>query len=344
MQTQKWTRRAFATLVALIAIASPIALQAANALDLNGAGATFPEPLYKKWFFEYNKKNPDVKINYQAIGSGGGINQITKKTVDFGASDAAMTDEELAKAPGKILMLPMTSGAVAVTYNVGGVPSGLKLDRETLAGIYRGRIVKWNDPKIAKTNPDVKLPNQSISVVRRADGSGTTFIFTNHLSAISPEWKRDVGSGKSVKWPVGLGAKGNDGVAAQVQQTPGSIGYIESAYASQNKLPVATLQNLEGKFVAPSIEGVSAALEGTKFPENLRVFVADPDGPKSYPIVGLTWLLVYDKMDDKAKADGLKKFLDWALTDGQKYAPALEYAPLPASLLKLVKQSVAQVQ
>lgn len=344
MQTKKWTRRAFATLVALIAITSPIAIQAANALDLNGAGATFPEPLYTKWFFEYNKKNPDVKINYQAIGSGGGINQITKKTVDFGASDAAMTDEELAKAPGKILMLPMTAGAVVVTYNVPGAPKDLKLDRETLAGIFLGKITKWNDPKIVKTNPKVKLPDQAISVVRRADGSGTTFIFTNHLSGISPEWKTAVGSGKSVKWPVGLGAKGNDGVAAQVQQTPGAIGYIELAYASQNKLPEAVLQNKEGKFVAPSPAAVSAALEGTKYPENLRVFIEDPDGPKSYPIVGLTWMLVYEKMDDKAKADGLKKFIDWALADGQKMSASLEYAPLPANLVKLVQQSVAKVQ
>jgi phosphate transport system substrate-binding protein len=344
MQTKKWTRRAFATLAALIAISSPIAIQAANALDLNGAGATFPEPLYTKWFFEYNKKNPNVKINYQAIGSGGGINQITKKTVDFGASDAAMTDEELTKAPGKIVMLPMTAGAVVITYNLAGVPTGLKLDRETLAKIYRGRIVKWNDAKIAKDNPGVKLPDQSISVVRRADGSGTSFIFTNHLSAISPEWKRDVGSGKTVKWPVGIGAKGNDGVAAQVQQTPGSIGYIEYAYAIENKLPVATLQNLEGKFVPPSVEGVSAALEGTKYPENLRAFIADPDGATSYPIVGLTWLLVYEKMDDPAKAAELTKFIDWALADGQQYAKPLKYAPLPANLVKLVKQSVAQVK
>ncbi len=344
MQTKKWTRRAFATLAALIALTSPIAIQAANALDLNGAGATFPEPLYTKWFFEYNKKNPNVKINYQAIGSGGGINQITKKTVDFGASDAAMTDEELSKAPSKILMLPMTAGAVVITYNVPGVSSALKFDRETLAKIYRGRIVKWNDPKIAKDNPGVKLPDQSISVVRRADGSGTSFIFTNHLSAISPEWKRDVGSGKTVKWPIGIGAKGNDGVAAQVQQTPGSIGYIEYAYALSNKLPVATLQNLEGKFVSPSVDSISAALEGTKYPENLRAFIADPDGAASYPIVGLTWLLVYEKMDDSAKAAELTKFIDWALTDGQQYAKPLQYAPLPASLVKLVKQSVSQVK
>jgi phosphate transport system substrate-binding protein len=346
MKTKKWTWRAFTstTLTALIAITSSIAMQAANALDLNGAGATFPEPLYTKWFFEYNKKNPAVKINYQAIGSGGGINQITKKTVDFGASDAAMTDEELSKAPSKILMLPVTAGAVVVTYNLPGAPNGLKLDREALAAIYQGKVNKWNDPKITKNNPGVKLPDQSISVVRRADGSGTSFIFTSHLAAISPEWKRDVGSGKNVKWPVGIGAKGNDGVAAQVQQTPGAIGYIEYAYATENKLPVATLQNLGGKFVPPSIEGVSAALEGTKYPSNLRVFIADPDGPSSYPIVGLTWMLVYEKMEDKAKAAELAKFINWALTDGQQYAKPLKYAPLPPNLVKLVKQSVAQVK
>jgi phosphate transport system substrate-binding protein len=333
------TRRAVGAFVALLAFTFPVVSQAAQALSLNGAGATFPQPLYEKWFFEYNKKNPDVQINYQGIGSGGGIKQITAKTVDFGASDAAMTDAELAKAPGKILMLPMTAGAIAVTYNVPGIPSGLKLGTAILPAIFLGKITKWNDPAIAAANPGVNLPDQGIAVVRRSDGSGTTFIFTNHLSTTSPVWKVKVGTGKDVKWPTGLGAKGNAGVAAQVQQTPGAIGYVEFAYAAENNLPVAALENNAGKYILPSVEAATESLAGVKYPDNFRVFIGDPAGVKAYPIVGLTWLLVYEKMDNADKAKALGKFVDWALTDGQQYVKPLKYTPLPAALAKRVMQA-----
>lgn len=346
MQTNKWTRRAFTAFVALASIASPLMTQVAQALTLSGAGATFPQPLYEKWFFEYNKKNPDVKINYQGIGSGGGINQITNKTVDFGASDAAMNDEQLAKVGGKskILMLPLTAGAVAVTYNVPGVKTGLKLTRVALGKIFLGQITKWNDPAIASVNRGVALPDTPIAVVRRSDSSGTTFIFTNHLSAIkSIDWAEKVGKGTSVSWPTGIGAKGNQGVSAQVQQTPGSIGYVEYAYATENNLPIASVENREGKFVLPTVAATKAALEGTKYPEDFRVFIEDPDGASSYPIVGLTWLLVYRDTADKTKAAELKKFVNWALTEGQQYVEPLKYTPLPAELVSRVRKAAEQI-
>lgn len=344
MWTRKWTRKAFGALVALAAISSPLMMQAAQALTLSGAGATFPQPLYEKWFFEYNKKNPDIKINYQGIGSGGGIRQITAKTVDFGASDAAMTDEDLAKAPGKILMLPMTAGAVAVTYNVPGVPTGLKLTGLALSKIYLGEIKKWNDTNIASVNPNVKLPDLPIAVVHRSDSSGTTLIFTNHLSAIkAADWKEKVGAKTSVSWPTGIGAKGNQGVAAQVQQTQGAIGYVEYAFATENNLPVSSVENREGKFVLPSVQSTTAALEGTKYPDNFRVFIDNPDGATSYPIVGLTWLLVYEDMDNE-KAAALTAFVNWALTDGQQYVEPLKYTPLPQELSTRVKQAVTKIK
>ncbi|UFP95440.1 phosphate ABC transporter substrate-binding protein PstS [Gloeobacter morelensis] len=347
MQTNKWTRRAFVSVVALASLASPLLTQVAHALTLSGAGATFPQPLYEKWFFEYNKKNPDVKISYQGIGSGGGINQITNKTVDFGASDAAMNDEQLAKVGGasKMLMLPMTAGAVAITYNLPGVKSGLRITRVALTDIYLGKVTKWNDPAIASVNRDVKLPDLPIAVVRRSDSSGTTFIFTNHLSAIkSSDWSEKVGKGTSVKWPTGIGAKGNQGVSAQVQQTPGAIGYVEYAYATENNLPVAAVENREGKFVLPTVKATEAALDGTKYPENFRVFIEDPDGASSYPIVGLTWLLVYKEGNDKAKAAELKKFVNWALTEGQQYVEPLNYTPLPAAVSKNVMKAAEQIK
>ena len=347
MQTNKWTRRAFGAFVALAAVVSPIATQVALALTLSGAGATFPQPLYEKWFFEYNKKNPDVKISYQGIGSGGGINQITAKTVDFGASDAAMNDEQLAKVggAGKFLLLPMTAGAVAVTYNVPGVQTGLKLTRVALVNIFLGNIKKWNDPQIAALNRGVNLPDLNIAVVRRSDSSGTTFIFTNHLAAIkSGDWAEKVGKGTSVNWPTGIGAKGNQGVAAQVQQTPGAIGYVEYAYATENNLPVASVENREGKFVLPTVKATQAALDGTKYPDNFRVFIEDPDGATSYPIVGLTWLLVYKDSPDKAKGAELVKFVEWALTDGQQYVEPLKYTPLPADVAKRVISAAKQIK
>ncbi|AGY56509.1 phosphate ABC transporter substrate-binding protein PstS [Gloeobacter kilaueensis] len=347
MQTHKWTRRAFGAVIAAAALASPLMTQMALALTLSGAGATFPQPLYEKWFFEYNKKNPDVKISYQGIGSGGGINQFTNKTVDFGASDAAMNDEQLQKAGGaqKVLMLPLTAGAVAVTYNLPGVKSGLKLTRLALVNIFLGKITKWNDPAIASVNRDVKLPDLPVAVVRRSDGSGTTFIFTNHLSAIKgSDWGDKVGKGTSVNWPTGIGAKGNQGISAQVQQTPGAIGYVEYAYATENNLPVAAVENREGKFVLPSVPATKAALDGTKYPENFRVFIEDPDGPASYPIVGLTWLLVYKDNADKSKAAEIGKFVDWALTEGQQYVEPLKYTPLPPALAERVKKAADQIK
>ncbi|MBW4698622.1 MAG: phosphate ABC transporter substrate-binding protein PstS [Aphanocapsa lilacina HA4352-LM1] len=347
MQTNKWTRRAFVATAALASLASPLLTQIAHALTLSGAGATFPAPLYEKWFFEYNKKNPDVKINYQSIGSGGGINQITNKTVDFGASDAAMNDEQLAKVGGssKMLMLPMTAGAVAIAYNLPGVKSGLRLTRVVLTDIYLGKVTKWNDPVIASVNRDVKLPDLPIAVVRRSDSSGTTFIFTNHLSAIkSSDWSEKVGKGTSVNWPTGIGGKGNQGVAAQVQQTPGAIGYVEYAFAAENNLSVAAVENREGKFVLPTVKSTEAALEGTKYPENFRVFIEDPDGASSYPIVGLTWLLVYKEGNDKAKAAELKKFITWALTEGQQYVEPLKYTPIPPAVAKNVIKAAEQLK
>jgi phosphate transport system substrate-binding protein len=342
MQIKNWTRRAFgafAVFAALAACTSPPMVQTVQALTLNGAGATFPEPLYQKWFFEYNKKFPDVKLNYQGIGSGAGIKQITKKIVDFGASDAAMNDEELNAVGGtdKMAMLPMTAGAVAITYNVPGVKSGLQLTALTLSKIYLGEITKWNDKSIAAANSGVTLPDLPIAVVHRSDGSGTSFIFTNHLSAIkSTNWKEKVGSGNSVKWPAGIGAKGNQGVAAQVQQTPGGIGYVEYAFAAENSLPVAAVENREGKFVLPSVQGVVAALDGTQYPDNFRVFIEDPDGKTSYPIVGLTWLLVYRDNDDDKKGVEIGKFVKWALTEGQQFVEPLKYSPLPNALTKRV--------
>jgi phosphate transport system substrate-binding protein len=347
MQTKNWTRRAFGAFAALAAFASPLMVQAAQALTLSGAGATFPQPLYEKWFFEYNKKFPDVKINYQGIGSGGGINQITKKTVDFGASDAAMNDDQLNAVGGtsKILMLPMTAGAVAITYNIPGVKTGLKLTALTLTKIYLGEITKWNDKAITSVNRGVTLPDLAIAVVRRSDSSGTSFIFTNHLAAIkSSDWKEKVGSGTSVSWPTGIGAKGNQGVSAQVQQTPGAIGYVEYAYAAENNLPVAAVENREGKFVLPSVAGVIAALDGTKYPDNFRVFIEDPDGKASYPIIGLTWLLVYrDNADDK-KGTEIGKFVKWALTEGQQYVEPLKYTPLPDPLAKRVLKAAEAIK
>jgi phosphate transport system substrate-binding protein len=346
MHPRLLNRRAFNALMATFALSAPLAVQqTVLALTLSGAGATFPQPLYEKWFYEYNRKYPDVKINYQGIGSGGGINQFISKTVDFGASDAAMTDEQIAKAggPERVLLLPMTAGAVAMSYNLPGVKE-LRLSREALAGIYLGAIRKWNDPAITATNPGVDLPNRPIAVVRRSDSSGTTFIFTNHLAAISPRWKERVGAGNAVKWPTGIGAKGNQGVAAQIQQTPGALGYIEYAYATENNLPVAAVQNREGQFVRPSVEATQAALEGTRYPENFRVFIEDPDGTRSYPIVGLTWLLAYRNMAEDQKGEALARFVDWALTDGQQYVKPLYYTPLPAQLATRVRKAANAIK
>ena len=315
---------------------------AADPLMMNGAGATFPYPLYSKWFYEYSNANPGVRFNYQSIGSGGGIKQITAGTVDFGASDAPMTGEEMAKLPGAILHIPTAMGAVVVVYNLDKVEAGLKLTPEILADIFLGKITRWNDPKIAGLNKTVTLPNADIVVSHRSDGSGTTDIFTNYLSTVNTEWRAKVGHGKAVNWPVGLGGKGNEGVAGVVKQTPGAIGYVELAYAKQNRMTVASLRNRDGHFVLPTLEATSAAAAGVakSMPADFRVSLVDAPGKDSWPISGLTWLLVYKDQKDPAKGKALVQFLKWAVKDGQKMEAALDYAPLPKSVAEKVDKAL----
>jgi len=310
---------------------------------INGAGATFPYPIYSKWFDEYAKVDPSVRFNYQSIGSGGGQNQILAQTVDFGASDGPMSDENLAKAPGKILHIPTVAGAVVVTYNIPGDPK-LKLDGPTLADVFLGKITKWNDQRIAGLNPGVKLPDSDLVVVHRSDGSGTSFIFTDYLSGISPQWEKDVGRNTSVKWPAGLGAKGNEGVAGQVKQLPGTIGYVELAYALQNKLPFADLKNAAGNFITASLDSVTEALATAKIPEDFRFSMVNPPGAKAYPIAGATWLLVYEQQKDPAKGRKLVAFLNWALTKGEGMASGLDYAPLPEKVRLRVLERVKTIK
>jgi phosphate transport system substrate-binding protein len=312
-------------------------------LLINGAGATFPYPLYSKWFDEYAKVDPTARFNYQSIGSGGGQKQILEQTVDFGASDSPMSDENLAKSRGKILHIPTVAGAVVVTYNLPSGPT-VKLDGETVAGLFLGTIRKWNDPRLAALNPGIKLPNLDVAVVHRSDGSGTSYIFTDYLSSISKEWASKVGRNTSVKWPAGLGAKGNEGVAGQVKQLEGAIGYVELAYARQNKLPVADLKNASGKFVTPTIESVTAALATARIPNDFRFSIVYPPGPDAYPISGATWLLVYEQQKDPAKGKKLVEFLKWGLTQGQSMASPLDYAPLPPKLREQVLQRIAEIK
>ncbi|MBI1920568.1 MAG: phosphate ABC transporter substrate-binding protein PstS [Geobacter sp.] len=331
--------------LAFAATASVASIASAETL-INGAGATFPYPLYSKWFTEYAKVDPTVKFNYQSIGSGGGIKQITAQTVDFGASDKFLTDAELAAAPGKLIHIPTVMGAVVVTYNVPGVSKGLKLKTEDVADIFLGKITKWNDPRIADDNPGVKLPNQPIVVVHRSDGSGTTAIFTDFLSGVSGEWKSKVGMGASVKWPVGLGGKGNEGVAGQVKTTQYTIGYVELAYAFENKLPYATLKNKAGVFVEPSIKSTSAAAAAAakSMPADYRLSLVNQPGKDAYPVVGFTWLLIYEQQKDKVKGKKLVEFLNWELKKGQKMASAMLYAPLPANVAKMVEKTIKTIK
>jgi phosphate transport system substrate-binding protein len=315
---------------------SPPATASSGGVDLTGAGATFPQPIYNKWFSDYAAKT-GVRINYQSIGSGGGIRQLSEGTVDFGASDAPMTDEEMAKAKGgPILHFPTVLGAVVVTYNVPGITQPLNLDGPTIADIFLGKITKWNDGRIAAQNQGVRLPASDILVVHRSDGSGTTYIFSDYLTAVSPAWASGPGKGKDLKWPVGLGGKGNEGVAGQVKQTPGSIGYVELAYANQNKLPTAHVKNAAGTYVAPTIESTTAAAAGAveALPANTdyRVSIVNAPGAQSYPISSFTWLLVYQRQPDATKGKKLVDFMRWALSEGEASAAALDYAPLPASL------------
>ena len=314
-----------------------------NRISINGAGATFPYPIYSKWFDAYTKVDDTVRFNYQSIGSGGGQKQIVEQTVDFGASDGPMSDASLASAPGKILHLPTVAGAVVVTFNVPGL-AGLKLDGPTLANIFLGQITKWNDPAIAKLNPQTALPDTSLVVVHRSDGSGTSFVFTDYLSAVSPAWLAAAGKGTAVKWPVGVGAKGNEGVAGQVQQLPGSIGYVELIYAQQNKMTVASIQNKTGEFITPTVESVTAALAGAEVPDDFRFSMVNPPGQGAYPISGVTWLLVYEQQKDAAKGKKLVEFLKWMLKDGATMASALEYAPLPTALRDRVLQRIETIK
>jgi phosphate transport system substrate-binding protein len=304
-------------------------------LQLNGAGATFPYPIYSKWFHTYQQVDKSVRFNYQSIGSGGGIKQITEQTVDFGASDGPMTDEQLAAAPGHLMHFPTVMGAVVLTYNAEGVPTGLKLTPEAIAGIYLGKITKWNDPALTAANPGVSLPAKDIIVVHRADGSGTSFIFTDYLSKVSKQWNSQVGKGTSVSWPLGLGGKGNEGVTGLVKQTPFSIGYVELIYALSNDLPYADVKNSAGSFVKPSLDTVTAAAAGAaqSMPDDFRVSITNAPGAEAYPISGMTWLLVYEKQKDAEKGKKLVQFLDWMMKEGQKSAAGLGYAPLPESVI-----------
>ena len=316
--------------------------------DLTGAGATFPQPLYSKWFDTYATKT-GVKINYQPIGSGGGIRQLSEQTVDFGATDAPMTDAELAKAKGgSVLHIPTALGAVVVIYNLPNVPSGLKLTGDVLAAIYQGQITKWNDARITSLNAGVSLPATDILVVHRSEGSGTTFVFSDYLASMSPAWATKPGKGKELQWPVGLGAKGNDGVSGQVKQTPGAIGYTELAYATQNKLPMAAIKNANGEFVAPSIESVTAAAAGAvaKLPPNTdyRVSIVNAAGKGVYPISSFTWIIAYGKSADAAKGKKLTDFLKWALSDGQGLEAALDYAPLPETMRTALAAKVDSIR
>ncbi|HEY2800066.1 MAG TPA: phosphate ABC transporter substrate-binding protein PstS [Chthoniobacterales bacterium] len=320
-----------------------VAATASAQMTINGAGATFPYPIYSKWFDAYAKIDPSVRFNYQSIGSGGGQKQILAQTVDFGASDGPMSDANLAKAPSKLLHIPTVAGAVVITYNLPGDPT-LKLDGATIADIYLGKIKKWNDPRIAGLNPGAQLPNEDIVVVHRSDGSGTTFIFTDYLSKVSPEWKSKVGNNTSVSWPTGLGGKGNEGVSGQVKQTPNSIGYVELIYALQNKMPYADLENAAGKFVKPTLESVTAALATAEVPEDFRFSMTNAPGENAYPIAGATWLLVYQQQKDATKGKKLVEFLKWAETDGEKMAKDLDYAPLPDALQKRVLQRIGEIK
>ena len=326
------------------ATASSTTSNSGGSVDLTGAGATFPYPIYSKWFSDYATAT-GVKINYQSIGSGGGIRQLSEGTVDFGASDSPMSDDEMSKAKGgAILHIPTVLGADVITYNLPGVTAALKLTPAVIADIFMGRVKKWNDSRIASLNAGVTLPNQDILVVHRSDGSGTTYIFTDYLSTTVSAWKTSVGKGKEVKWPVGLGAKGNEGVAGQVKQTPGSIGYVELAYATQNQLPIAAIRNKSGQFVAASVPAVTAAAAGAAkaLPANTdyRISIVDAPGADSYPISSFTWILVYQHQTDAVKGKKLVDFLNWALTEGEKSAVTLDYAPLPAEMATTVKAKI----
>ncbi len=310
---------------------------------INGAGATFPYPIYSKWFDEYTRVDPSVRFNYQSIGSGGGQKQILAETVDFGASDGPMSNDNLAKANRKLLHIPTVAGADVLTYNLPGNPK-LKVDGETIAGIFMGKITKWNDKRLAAQNPGVDLPDQDIVVVHRSDGSGTTYIWVDYLSSVSKEWETKVGRGTSVNWPTGLGGKGNEGVSGQIKQLPGSVGYVELIYAKQNKLPYADVKNAAGNYITPSLASVTEALAAAQIPDDFRFSMVNPAGEKAYPIAGATWLLVYEQQKDPGKGKKLVEFLNWALTKGEGLTASLDYATLPDSLQRRVLERIKTIK
>ncbi len=337
-------RKTSVVLFLLFALAATAGAQS-NPLLLNAAGATFPYPIYSKWFDVYHTAHPNIQINYQSIGSGGGIRQLQAGTVDFGASDGPMSDDQLAQSKVKILHFPTVLGAVIPTYNIAGVSNDLNFTQKALAGIYLGTITKWNDPEITKANPGVKLPGEDIVVVHRSDGSGTSYIFTDFLSKASDDWKNKVGKGTSVNWPVGLGGKGNEGVAGLVKQTPNAIGYIELIYAVQNNIPYGKVQNAAGKFVKADLAGVTAAAASMKdMPEDFRVSITNAPGATSYPISSFTWLLIPAEIPDAGKRDAIKDFLKWMLVDGQKYNEGLSYAQLPKSVVSKETKAISLIQ
>jgi phosphate transport system substrate-binding protein len=318
----------------------------ASAETINAAGATFPAPIYQKWFEEFRKAHPDIQINYQSIGSGGGIRQLTEGTVDFGASDMPMTEEQMSKiTKSKVLHFPTVLGGVVPTYNVQGVSTTLKFSGDTLAGIFLGNIKKWNDAALKKENPGVNLPGEDITVVHRSDGSGTSFVWTDYLSKVSPDWKTKVGANTSVNWPAGLGGKGNEGVAGLVKQTPNSIGYVELIYAVQNKMDYGAVKNVAGNFVKADFNSVSEAAAGTKdMPEDFRVSITNAPGKNAYPISSFTWLLIPSKIDDATKKKSITEFLKWMMTTGQQDAAGLSYAPLPKAVISKEQKQVALIQ
>ncbi len=329
------------TLAASLALAGA-SITSAQML-INGAGATFPYPIYSKWFDEYAKVDTSVRFNYQSIGSGGGQKQIMAETVDFGASDGPMSDDNLAKTPRKLLHIPTVAGADVLTYNIPGNPK-LKIDGPTIVDIFMGKVTKWNDPKIQSQNPGTKLPDTDIVVVHRSDGSGTTYIWVDYLSSVSKEWEKEVGRGTSVNWPTGLGGKGNEGVAGQVKQLPGSVGYVELAYAKQNKLPYADVKNAAGNYITPEIDSVTEALGTAKIPDDFRFSMVNPPGEKAYPISGCTWLLVYEQQKDAGKGKKLVEFLNWAITKGEGMASTLDYAPLPKNVQERVLERIKTIK
>jgi phosphate transport system substrate-binding protein len=330
-----------------MALTAAIAAAQGGAVKLNAAGATFPYPIYSKWFDVYHTAHPDVEINYQSIGSGGGIRQLQAGTVDFGASDGPMSDDQLAQSKFKVLHFPTVLGADVPSYNIAGVTGELNFTQRALAGIYLGTITKWNDPEIAKANPGVNLPNADIVVVHRSDGSGTTYIWTDFLAKVSDDWKNKVGkAATSVNWPVGLGGKGNEGVTGLVKQTPNAIGYIELIYAVQNNIPYGKVQNAAGKFVRADLASVTAAAaaDAKSIPDDFRVSITNAPGPNVYPISSFTWLLIPAQIQDAAKRDAIKAFLKWMLTDGQKFNEALSYAQLPKDVITRETKAISLIQ